>query len=124
MIKDYMQEIQILSQKINNGYSGRKEKFRVVFNIEYIKREVSDYFNIKDLDKKSRKKEIVQARQVAMYFCNRLTKVSPADIGASIGMKDRTTVIHSCKKVRDLMSVDRGYKNSIEELKLIFEDAK
>ena len=65
---------------------------------------------------KTRKREIVQARQVAMYFSKNLTKSSLATIGSQIGGKDHATVLHACKTVNNLVETDKTFRNQIEEL--------
>ena len=91
---------------------------RKEFSIEYIQRVVSEYFNI-DIDvlqSRSRKREIVQARQIAMYFAKSLTKQSLANIGSKIGKKDHATVLHACKTVTNLMDTDKRFKKHINEI--------
>lgn len=87
-------------------------------SIDYIQKIVCDYFNIPvDLLKsKTRKREIVQARQVAMYFAKNFTKNSLAVIGSIIGGKDHATVLHACRTVQNLMDTDKKFKQYIEEI--------
>ena len=68
------------------------------------------------LQSKTRKREIVQARQVAMYFSKSLTKSSLATIGAQIGGKDHATVLHACKTVNNLLDTDKHFRNQIEDI--------
>ena len=90
--------------------------------MEKVQQTVCDYFNIsrEDLVSKSRKRQIVQARQIAMYLCrNLISNCSLAAIGSEIGGKDHATVLHSCMTVSDLMLTDkvfRKYVNDIEGL--------
>jgi chromosomal replication initiator protein len=65
---------------------------------------------------KTRKREIVQARQVSMYFSKNLTKASLASIGSFIGGKDHATVLHACKTVNNLIDTDRHFRNQIIEI--------
>jgi chromosomal replication initiator protein len=86
--------------------------------VDYIQKIVSDYFNI-PIDKihsNTRKREIVQARQLAMYFAKNYTKSSLAAIGSKCGNKDHATVLHACKTVRNLSETDKGFKKYVEEL--------
>ena len=64
-------------------------------SIDYIQKVVCNYYNIgmEQLQSKTRKREIVQARQVAMFFSKSLTKSSLATIGSQIGGKDHATVL-------------------------------
>ncbi|HKL09297.1 MAG TPA: chromosomal replication initiator protein DnaA [Bacteroidales bacterium] len=87
-------------------------------SVDYIQKVVCDYFNLSPdlLQSKTRKREIVQARQIAMYFSKSLTKSSLASIGALIGGKDHATVLHACKTVNNLMDTDKRFKNQIETI--------
>ncbi len=65
---------------------------------------------------KTRKREIVQARQIAMYLGRNLTKSSLSSIGASIGGKDHATVLHACNTVSDLMDTDRSFRGYVHDI--------
>ncbi len=67
-------------------------------SIEYISKVVCDYFDmpVETIQAKTRKREIVQARQITMFFSKNLTKHSLASIGAQVGNKDHATVLHAC----------------------------
>ena len=92
-------------------------------SIEFIKKTVCDYFNIApdQLKSKKRKREIVQSRQVAMYFAKIYTKNSLASIGSQIGGKDHATVLHACKTVNNLMETDKRFKKYILDLEKRFK---
>jgi chromosomal replication initiator protein len=64
----------------------------------------------------TRKREIVQARQIAMYLSKNYTKYSAVQIGAQIGGKDHTTVLHACKTVQNLMDTDKIFKRTMQNL--------
>jgi len=87
-------------------------------SIEYISKVVCDYFNmpVDVLQAKTRKREIVQARQIAMYFSKSLTKYSLASIGAQIGSKDHATVLHACKTVNNLKDTDKNFRLFVEDI--------
>jgi chromosomal replication initiator protein len=87
-------------------------------SIDYIQKVVCDYFNIEvdQLQTKTRKREIVQARQIAMFFSKSLTKSSLANIGLQIGGKDHATVLHACKTVNNLMETDKQFKQYVEDI--------
>jgi len=87
-------------------------------SIDYIQKVVCDYFdlNIELLKSKTRKREVVQARQIAMFFSKKLTKSSLANIGAHCGGKDHATVLHACKTVNNLMETDKTFRGYIDEL--------
>ena len=87
-------------------------------SVGYIQKVVCDYFNLQAeaITSKTRKREIVQARQIAMYFAKNMTKLSLATIGSQIGGKDHATVLHACKTVNNLIDTDRQFKGYIEEI--------
>ncbi len=87
-------------------------------SIDYIQKVVCDYFEmpVDVLRSKTRKREVVQARQIAMYFAKTLTKSSLTSIGTSIGGKDHATVLHSCKTVNNLIETDKRFRSFIDEI--------
>ena len=87
-------------------------------SIEYIQKLVSDFYSlsIEQLKSKTRKREIVQARQISMYFAKQLTKAPLKKIGMHFGGRDHSTVIHACQTVSDLMDTDRKFKSDVEEI--------
>ena len=87
-------------------------------SIEYISKVVCDYFNmpVESIQTKTRKREIVQARQITMYFSKTLTKYSLASIGAQIGNKDHATVLHACKTVSNLKDTDKNFRQFMEDI--------
>ncbi len=88
-------------------------------SIDYIQKVVCDYFDmpIELLKSKTRKREIVQARQLAMYFSKQLTKNSLASIGAQCGNKDHATVLHACRTVNNLTETDKRFRTYVEDLR-------
>ena len=91
---------------------------RINLTIGEIQRITCEYFNIpEDLVRaKTRKREVVQARQVAMYFCKQLTQNSLKTIGLHFGGRDHSTVIHANQSVENQMETDPKYREMIEEL--------
>lgn len=87
-------------------------------SIDYIQKVVCDYFDIsvEMINSKTRKREIVQARQLAMYFSKKHTKSSLASIGLACGNKDHATVLHACRTVNNLLETDRQFKSHVEEI--------
>ena len=86
--------------------------------IENIQKMVCEYFDVpyEKLQQKTRKREIVQARQITMYLAKAFTKNSLKTIGEHFGGRDHTTVIHSCQTVKDLMDTDSVFKENVMEL--------
>jgi chromosomal replication initiator protein len=91
--------------------------------IDFIQKTVSDYYGIKleDLKAKTRKKEIVTARQVAMYFSKEFTNHSLKSIGYHFGGRDHSTVIHAVQTVNDLMETDTAFRNAVNEQRKKFK---
>lgn len=87
--------------------------------IDYIQKTVSDFFKVNqdDLKAKTRKREIVIARQVAMYFSKDYTNHSLKSIGYHFGGRDHSTVIHAVQSVNDMMDTNAKFRYSIDELK-------
>tara|TARA_B110000014_G_scaffold65156_1_gene44433 strand:+ start:388 stop:1725 length:1338 start_codon:yes stop_codon:yes gene_type:complete len=87
-------------------------------DIKYIQDVVSKYFNIsiEEMKDKARKKEIVIARQVAMYFSKDFTNNSLKSIGFHFGGRDHSTVIHAVQSVNDMIDTDSIFRKNIKEI--------
>ena len=87
--------------------------------IDYIQKTVSEFFkvSIDQLKDKTRKKEIVMARQLAMYFSKEYTNLSLKSIGYHYGGRDHSTVIHAVQTVNDMYDTDNTFKRSVDELR-------
>ncbi|MCX6186975.1 MAG: chromosomal replication initiator protein DnaA [Bacteroidetes bacterium] len=87
-------------------------------SIEFIQKLVCDYFQIpvEHVKSKTRKREIVQARQISMFYAKDLTKSSLKTIGMHFGGRDHSTVIHACQTVNDLIETDKKFRADIEEI--------
>ncbi len=87
-------------------------------SIEYIQKVVCDYFDlpIELMKSKTRKREVVQARQIAMFFSKKMTKSSLANIGMHCGGKDHATVLHACRTVNNLSETDKTFRGYLDDL--------
>ncbi|MDZ7775172.1 MAG: chromosomal replication initiator protein DnaA [Bacteroidales bacterium] len=87
-------------------------------SIDYIQKIISDYFKIpvEKINSKTRKREIVQARQLSMYFAKRFTKSSLSTIGLNCGNKDHATVLHACRTINNLRETDKQFKQYINDI--------
>ena len=116
--KEYSIELaqSIIEKSIKNH---RKE-----ITIDHIQKIIVDYFQVdlEDLQSKTRKRNIVQARQLAMFFAKKYTKNSLTTIGSQIGQRDHATVLHACKTVENLAETDREFKKYVEDLTLKFSN--
>ena len=70
--------------------------------------------DMKSINSKSRKKEIVQARQAAMHLCHAHTTQSVTRIGNIVGGRDHATVLSAFKKVEDMLETDRAFKSKYD----------
>jgi chromosomal replication initiator protein len=87
-------------------------------SIDFIQKIVCDYFDIPvdAINSKTRKRDIVQARQLAMYYSKKHTKASLATIGLHCGNKDHATVLHACRTVNNLIETDKQFRTYVEEI--------
>lgn len=92
-------------------------------NIDYIQKFVSEYFNVPTdlLKAKTRKREIVVARQVAMYLAKEYTNMSLKSIGFHFGGRDHSTVIHAITTVNDMMDTDKRFMASMDDIQKKFK---
>ena len=73
--------------------------------------------DMKSINSKSRKKEIVQARQAAMHLCHEHTTQSIVRIGTIVGGRDHATVLSALKKVQDMLKTDANFRIKYESIK-------
>ena len=83
-----------------------------------IQKHTAEYFDltVEDLCGSSRSRQLVTARQIAMYLCRELTELSLPKIGQLFGGRDHTTVMHADRKIRELMGERRAIYNQVTEL--------
>ena len=86
--------------------------------IDNIQRVVADYFKLKmsDLLSKRRSRSVARPRQIAMALAKDLTNYSLPEIGESFGGRDHTTVLHACRKVKELEGTDRDVERDLKNL--------
>jgi len=89
-----------------------------VLTVEKIRATVCEHLNVSEesLMGKTRKQELVFARQVSMYLCKTYTNNSFKLIGSKIGSRDHATVLYSCNYIKDQMSRDKKVKNIIDDI--------
>ncbi len=92
---------------------------RVSLGVEQIQQIVCEYFSIpEDLVRaRTRKREVVQARQVAMFFAKQFTKHSLKTIGLHFGGRDHSTVIHAIQSVENQIDTDHKFREIIDEIR-------
>jgi chromosomal replication initiator protein len=93
-----------------------------LITVENIQRTVAEYYKIKvaDLMSKRRSRSIARPRQIAMALAKELTNHSLPEIGDAFGGKDHTTVLHACRKIKELLATSldilEDYKNLLRIL--------
>jgi chromosomal replication initiator protein len=92
---------------------------KINISIDYITKIVCEYFEVEEnkVREKNRKKEVVEARQVAMYLSKILTKSSLKTIGLHFGGRDHSTVLHAHKSVETGVSTDPKIKEVVDTIK-------
>lgn len=87
-------------------------------SMEYIQKLVCEYFEVpvEMVKSQTRKREIVQARQISMYLAKSHTKTSLKSIGAFFGGRDHSTVIYACQTVEDLIDTDKKFKAYVQDI--------
>jgi chromosomal replication initiator protein len=96
---------------------------KVNITIETITKTVCNYLKIDEnkIRDKTRKKEIVLARQIAMYLSKELTKCSLKTIGLNFGGRDHSTVIHACNSIEGMKLIDNSVKHLVDNLRTQIE---
>jgi chromosomal replication initiator protein len=95
------------------------EESQKVISIDQIIEVVTDHFQIKisDIKGKTRLREVVLPRQIAMYLSKEFTPLSLKAIGYNFGGRDHSTVIHAIQTVNDLVDIDKEISNTVSKLK-------
>ena len=94
-------------------------------SVDYIQKVVCDYFKVPVIEmfSQSRKRNIVQVRQVSMYFVKKHTDLSLAQIGIDCGNKDHATVLHACRTVENMKATDKVFKEQLEDIDKILRNS-
>ena len=108
-----------LTKEIIQNYVKQTKK---IYSINMIMEIVAKYFNIdvNEIQSKSRKRDIVQARQFAMYFAKKITNKPYAMIGKDIGNRNHATVLHACRTIDNLKKIDRDFNKYYKDLEIKF----
>ena len=106
-----------LAQQILDRYLRSANSDKEV-SVEYIINIVCDYFSIpaEQLALKTRKHQVVQTRQIAMYLSKKYSNASLASIGKQCGNKDHATVHHACKTVSDRLDTDKQFRVMLADI--------
>ena len=89
-----------------------------VITLDLIKKCVADHYEvpIDKLKSQTRKRNIVLARQLSMYFAKNITNHSLKAIGDSFGGRDHSTVIYSVRAVNDMIDTDAEFKRTVKDI--------
>lgn len=92
-------------------------------SVELIEEEVCKYFDLEPdvIQSKSKKQEISQARQIAMYLSRKYTDKSYSSIGELIGKRDHATVLHACKTIGNWIETDKKMRTCIQEIEQLIQ---
>ena len=110
------QEITVeLAERIAGQIVGEETNEMSISKVQQL---VCEYFNITEeaLLSKSRKRQIVQARQIAMYISRNQLNCSLTTIGAELGGKDHATVMHAISTVSDLIETDKSFRRYVSDI--------
>ncbi len=107
-----------LAKEVARDNSGSSNSNTRQITIDDIKKETATYFKLtlEALEGKTRKHEIVLARQSAMYLAKQLTNSSLKTIGANFGGRDHTTVLHSCEMIDNYLKMDNNVQSAIQSI--------
>lgn len=92
-------------------------------SVDFIQKQVAEYFDVpvELLKERTRKRAIVQARQLSMYFAKQFTNKSLKSIGDFFGGRDHSTVIHSNQAIENLIETDDEFADAVQEIQKIIE---
>ena len=92
-------------------------------SIKEVVTHISGFYNVDEesIYEKTRRKEVVKARQVVMYILREDFNISFPLIGQKLGGKDHTTVIHSCLKIKNDLKKDMALVQEIERIRMVFK---
>lgn len=93
--------------------------------IEQIVKKVADFYGVESscINTRSRKREIVLVRQVAMYLAKKYLDLSTSKIGQRIGNRDHATVLHACKTITNLAETDKQFRHELSQIEISLQCA-
>ena len=95
-------------------------------SIESIQKVVADNYQISvsDLKGKKRDKKFTVPRQIALFIAKEITEYTYSELGIEFGGRDHSTVMHSCDKIKELMTTDPTLNSKIKLLKVLIKGTK
>ncbi len=87
-------------------------------SVQQIQRRTAEFYqvNLQDMLSARRARDVARPRQVAMYLTKHLTNLSLPDIGRRFGGRDHSTVLHSCKRIEELLESDADFTVNLQKL--------
>ena len=112
-----------LARRIIGDLSTYEQK---TITIDNIIKTVSDYYGVEvsAINTRSRKREVVLVRQVAMFFAKKYLDMSTSKIGQYVGNRDHATVLHACKTITNLADTDKQFRNELNEIDLSLQSCQ
>ena len=110
-----------LARRIVGDFSDYEKKS---ITVDDIIKTVSDFYGIEPeaINTKSRKREVVLVRQVAMFLAKKYLDLSTSKIGLYIGNRDHATVLHACKTITNLADTDKQFRSELNEIDLALQN--
>ena len=86
---------------------------------------MTEYYAVEPsaLNTRSRKREVVLVRQVAMYLAKKYLDLSTSKIGQYIGKRDHATVLHACKTITNLAETDKQFRYELNQIEIMLQSA-
>ena len=106
--------LQMAHETLQNIFGARER----TVTVEMIQKAIADHYNmrVQDLKAKNNSKAVAELRQIAMYFCKKLTGFSLSQIGREFGNKHHTTVLSACEKIQERLKVDAALRSEIHAI--------
>ena len=111
-----------LARRIVGNFSDFEKR---PITIEEIIKKVTEYYAVEPsvLNTRSRKREVVLVRQVAMYLAKKYLDLSTSKIGQYIGKRDHATVLHACKTITNLAETDKQFRYELNQIEIMLQSA-
>lgn len=112
-------DVELAKRVVSNTIKMEKKNI----TLEKIQDVVSSYFkiNITEIHSKSRKREVVQARQVTMFLSKKYTDHSYSHIGTMVGKRDHATVLYACKAIQDSLDIDKSFRLKMNDIEALLQ---
>ncbi len=107
-----------IKQLVRNSVKPKK-----IISFETVVKQISDYYNLDEriIYEKTRRKEIVKARQIIMFILREDFNESYPSIGLKLGGKDHTTVIHSYEKIKEELKSNPSLMKELDDIRILFK---